>query len=338
MANTRLNLMTRFLRAFAALAMALALCAAYVPAAFAQTSDEFLAQGNANYNAKKYADAVKSYAKAIQLQPKTQLKAYLNCARAYNMLGDYVNSKRFYDYYFEVSGDTSDKKVAAEYKAVTRKVKNDQNYVRPDDQARVLVQLQSTMMSGPYINSQGGGAAAYYNFLMRTGFAEPMIADLQKQLVNGILSEISEEILPIQGQPLPALDRVGWENERNKLAKATQFVDVTPDQTLVKRIENTAFGWEAYHKSDYVQAVQFFDAACDDNHPIPAAYWGRMMTAFHTDSDEAIFQMIDKTESIYKQAGYVYDAFFALLRAQVYKSQAKYNEALEQLDKMGASL
>jgi len=327
------------LRSLVAASAAALLCLAPLAASAQSTEQEFYTEGNANYNNKKYEDAIKSYVKAIQLQPKTMIKAYLNCARAYSMLNDYVNSKRFYDYYYEVSGNTADKKIAAEYKAVVKKVKATDTYVRPDEQARALVQLQSTMMSGPYINSTNGGAVSFYAILMRTGFAEPMIADLQKQISNGVLQEVLQEIQPIEGQPLPNLDRLGWEFERSKIAKAAQFADVPPDAELLARIENTAMGWEAYLKSEYVKAAQYFDSACNDAHPIPAAYWGRMMAAFHTDTDDAIFKRIAKTEQVYKDAGYVnYDAFFALLRAQVYKSQGKFDEALAELDKMGAAL
>ncbi len=327
------------LRSLASAFAAAVLCLTPLVASAQSSAQEFYSEGNANYNNKKYEDAVKLYIKAIQLQPKTMIKAYLNCARAYSMLNDFVNSKRFYDYYFEVSGNTADKKITAEYKAVVKKLKPSDTYVRPEEQARALVQLESTMMSGPYINNTNGGALSFYAILIRTGFSEPMIADLQKQLANGILQEVLQEIQPVEGQPLPNLDRLGWEFERSKLSKAAQFPDVQPDAALLARIEKTAMGWEAYLKSEYTLAAQYFDAACDDEHPIPAAYWGRMMTAFHVDADAAIFKRIDQTEHVYKEAGYVhYDAYFALLRAQVYKSQGKFDQALEELDKMGAAL
>ena len=306
---------------------------------WAQTSQEFLEKGNSLYNAKKYEDAVSSYVKAIQLEPKTQLKAYLNCARAYSMLKDYLNSQRYYNYYFEVSGDQSDKKVNAEYKAVVRKVAKNASYVRPDDQARVLVQLQSTMMSGPFLNRQGGGAFAYYDILMRTGFAEPMIATLQKDLAEGLMREVIVDMTPVDGQPLPNLDRIGWEYERTKLQRATQFANVAIDTARIERINNTALGWEAYLRSEYAKAADHFNKACDSAYPIPAAYWGRMMTAFHTDSDAEILKFIDLAEKVYKDADLGdYTAYFALLRAQVYRSQGNFEATLKQLDIMGAAL
>ncbi len=306
---------------------------------WAQTSQEYLEKGNSLYNSKKYDEAVASYVKAIQLEPRTQLKAYLNCARAYSMLKDYLNSQRYYNYYFEVSGDQSDKKVNAEYKAVTRKLSKEATYVRPEDQARVLVQLQSTMMSGPFINRQGGGAFAYYDILMRTGFSEPMVATLQKNLVDGLMREIVVDMTPVEGQPLPNLDRIGWEYERMKLQRATQFANVAVDKARVERINHTALGWEAYLRSEYNKAAEHFNQACDEAYPLPAAYWGRMMTAFHTDADADILRYIDQTESIYKKAELGdYTPYFALLRAQVYRSQGNNEAMLQQLDVMGAAL
>ena len=304
-----------------------------------ETSQDFITKGNGLYNTKKYDEAVLSYVKAIQIDPKTALKAYLNCARAYSMLKDYVNSKRFYDYYFEVSGINNDKKINAEYKAVVRKIKKDESYVRPEAQARVLVQLQSTMMSGPYVNRQGGGAFAYYDILLRTGFAEPMLDSLQNDLIKGLLIEVENEIRPVEGQPLPNLDRVGWEYVRNKLARATLFPSVVPDLERVARLENTALGWEAYLRSEYSVAAQYFDKACDEQQPLPAAFWGRMMAAFHTDSDDAILKRIELTDKVYQDAALgKFDAYFALLRAQVYRSQGKYDDAIKELTKMGDAL
>ena len=310
-----------------------------VTKAWAQSSQEYLENGNRFYNAKKYEDAVSSYVKSIQLEPKTQAKAYLNCARAYSMLKDYLNAQRYYDYYFEVSGDQSDKKVNAEYKAVVRKLAKGAAYVRPDDQARVLVQLQSVMMSGPFLNRQGGGAFAYYDILMRTGFAEPMLATLQKDLSEGMMREVMVEITPVEGQPLPNLDRLGWEYERTKLQRATQFANVEVDSARMAHLNHTALGWEAYLRSEYARAAEYFDQACDSAHPLPAAYWGRMMTAFHTDSDKDILRYVDLAESVYKQAELGdYTPYFALLRAQVYRNLGDDAATLKQLDIMGAAL
>ena len=64
-----------------------------------------------------------------------------------------------------------------------------------------------------------------------------------------------------------------------------------------------------------------------------------MMTAFHTDADADILRYIDQTESIYKKAELGdYTPYFALLRAQVYRSQGNNEAMLQQLDVMGAAL
>lgn len=307
--------------------------------AFAQsTGQEFYEQGNTLYNQKKYTEAVASYTKAIQLQPSSQAKAYLNCARAYVMLKDYANGVRFYGYYSEVEvGSATDRKVAGELKAARRKLKSDSPMPRPDAQTNVLSQIESTIaQGGPFYNRQGGLAFAYYDVLLRTGFAEPLLKTLQRKLVDGLLAEIQADIKPLPEQVLPALDRVGWEFVRNKLGRLSQFPDVLVDATRISRIENTAKAWEAYYRGQYAEASALFDLAINDNDPILAAYWGRMMTSFQTGPENTVIANIERAERAYDAVGQKgLNVFFAVLKAQAYRNLGDYKSSLEWLSKMG---
>lgn len=321
-------------------AILLALAIGLVPHfAFAQsTGQEYYEQGNSLYNQKKYTEAVASYIKAIQLQPNSQTKSYLNCARAYVMLKDYANGVRFYRYYNDVEvGGASDRKVAGELKAARRKLKNDSPMPRPDAQTNVLSQIESTIaQGGPFYNRQGGLAFAYYDVLLRTGFAEPLLYALQRKLVDGLLAEIQKDIKPPPEQVLPALDRVGWEFIRTKLDRLTQFPDVLIDTTKISRIENTARAWEAYYRGQYAEASALFDLAINDTDPILAAYWGRMMTSFQTGPENTVIANIERTERAYNLAGHKgLDVFFAVLKAQAYRNLGDYKSSLEWLSKIG---
>jgi len=311
--------------------------------AHAQTSgQEYFEQGNRLYNAKKYAEAVASYIKAIQTSPISQPMAYLNCARAYSMQNDSLQAKRYYEFYLQVVPEAAnDRKVMGEYRAVERKIKKGQTYVRPPAQVSVITQLEASLsQGGPFLTRQGGGAFAYYDVLERTGFSEPSIFDYQKRLVSGLVAEIEREITPLAGQPLPNLDRIGWENVRHKLGRATQFPDVSVDKAKFERIEHTARGWEAYYRGDYAEAASLFDLASREDAPILSAFWGLMMAQFQIASTEAgdvnsVMATIDRTQRVYaKNSKEGLEGYFALLKAQAYRNVGDIPKSLEWLSIM----
>lgn len=291
--------------------------------AYAQSSaQEYFEQGNSLYNQKKYAEAVASYHRAIQLQPRTQAKAYLNCARAYTQLGQYPAAVYYYGFYEKVAADAaSDRKFNAEYKAAQKKNKSG-NYIRDNAQNTVLKQLEQTIQAGgPFLTQQGNGAFAYYDVLIRAGYAEPDLYELQQKLVSGMSEEIESEILPPPNQPLPNFDRTGWEYIRNKIARLRQFSDISPNTSRLSAIESMAYAWEAYYKGDYATAQKQFDAACSSTPAIPAAYWGRVMLTFQQGNTDILINMISETENVYQSSNIDGTApFFALLKAKAYQN------------------
>lgn len=305
--------------------------------AFAQAGgEEYFLQGNQLYNQKKYAEAVASYGRAIQNQPHTLPKAYLNCARAYSMQKDYVSSAQYYTFYAEVEPTAAnDKKYKAEYKAVAKKAR-DESYVRTISQTNVLKQVeQSIAAGGPYWTRQGNGAMAYYDVLIRSGYAEPKLYTLQQQLIAGITTEIEHDIKPPAGQPLPNLDRTGWEFVRAKTAKARQFFDVQPDNARLAAIDALAYGWEAFYRGDYDEADKQFELACKSEPAMPAAYWGRVMLNFQRENNDVLLEQINIAEQVYQAAGVTNTTpLFALLRAQLYRNLGDMNKSIEWLSIM----
>ncbi|MBO4350142.1 MAG: tetratricopeptide repeat protein [Proteobacteria bacterium] len=314
-----------------------AICALPLSFAYAQSSaQDYFEQGNSLYNQKKYSEAVASYHRAIQMQPHTQAKAYLNCARAYTQLGQYPAAVQYYSFYEKVAADAaSDRKFNAEYKAAQKKNKSG-NYVRDNAQTTVLKQLEQTIKAGgPYLTQQGNGAFAYYDVLLRAGYAEPDLYELQQKLVSGMSEEIESDITPPPSQPLPNLDRTGWEYIRNKIARLRQFSDISPNASRLSAIESMAYAWEAYYKGDYETAQKQFDAACSSNPAIPAAYWGRVMLTFQQGNSDMLINMISETEGVYQSANIEGTApFFALLKAKAYQNMGDTASSLKWLKVM----
>ncbi len=330
------NMMRRLLTAFIALS-----CLAFAPFAYAQSvGEDLFLQGNQLYNQKKFAEAVASYGRAIQAQPQSLPKAYLNCARAYSMQKNYGASMQYYTFYAEVEPTAAtDKKYKAEVKAIEKKAKS-APYERAVAQTTVLKQLEQNINAGgPYWTRQGNGALAYYDVLIRAGFAEPKLYQLQQQIVNGLVNELENDIRPPAGQPLPNLDRTGWEHIRAKIAKTRQFLDVQPNAARMTAIESLAFAWEAFYRGDSTEAEKQFALACKAVPAIPAAHWGRVMLSFQLENNDVLIEQIDTAERIYKDAGISHTtAYFALLRAQLYRNLGDTQKSLEWLSIMQSAL
>ncbi|MFA5623623.1 MAG: tetratricopeptide repeat protein [Bradymonadales bacterium] len=308
----------------------------FATAVFAQSSgQDFFERGNKLYNAQKYSEAVSSYQKAIQLSPRSQTMAYLNCARAYNMLKDYVLAQRYYDFYITlVPSAENDRKIKGELKAVSSKAQRLPPYSTPESQRTVLDQLNASLKSGgPILTAQNGGALAYYDVLLRTGFAEPELIQFQRKLAVGLYNEIVIEISPTQSQPLPALDRMGWERVRNKIQRLLQFSDVEKDLAQIQRLEKTAIGWETYYKGDYMHAEASFREACSGSEPVLAACWGRAVAAAQTQDSEGVLLYIDEAEKAYEKAKHLgVKPYLNVLRAKVYSVVGKHEESLRLLE------
>ena len=300
------------------------------------TQNGYLEQGNALYNQRKYDEAIASYIKSIQMTPRSVTKAYLNCARAYSMKKNYAASDAFYGYYEEVEPTAAqDRKFKAEYKAMQKKARN-QAFVRDASQTSVLQKVNELLLAqGPFLTRQGNGVLAYYDVLLRTGYAAPNLYAIQEKIVRGLENELVADITPPVGQPLPNLDRPGWEFTRNKVAKARQFADVAPNEDLLGAIESTARAWESYYRGDYDEALERFETTCHAKTPIPAAFWGRIIVGFQKDKNDALLSQIDEAERVYGNAkigGVAH--YFALLRAQVYRNLDDMEQSLHWLNRM----
>ena len=98
------------------------------------------------------------------------------------MKKDFISSDQYYSFYEEVDQDAlKDKKVKAEHSAVAKKASY--AYERDASQTTVLAQVKASLdANGPYFTRQNSGAFAYYDVLIRTGFAEPDLILIQQKL------------------------------------------------------------------------------------------------------------------------------------------------------------
>src|SRR5690606_24419832 len=114
------------------------------------------------YNRRKYNEAASTYIKAIQLDPGHALKAYLNLARAYNMLKRYDEATQYYQWYLDLTNkdeDSNVRKVEAEMKKASRRAKGETKVVT-EAQVAALDRLQKSIETGPFMTDDGGGAIA----------------------------------------------------------------------------------------------------------------------------------------------------------------------------------
>ncbi|OIP32965.1 MAG: hypothetical protein AUK47_19785 [Deltaproteobacteria bacterium CG2_30_63_29] len=309
--------------------------------ASAQNAAQFIKVGNNAYNSGKYAEAVAAYISAIQTEPLTATKAYLNVARAYNQLGQYAESAQYYAWFGELSPDSSDlQKANAELKRVKKKIKaGDPTNILTPTQESAIKSLEAAMKSGPFLDSHGGGAYGAYDIILKTGYATPKLAAMKVALAAGLQKEALALVKPELGQPTASLDTDGWALIRERMAKVKELDPAGVDANATEGVEALAEGWTEYAKGNYADAKKLFEHAISLKPQLLAAQWGRALTMiydFNVELDEML-AFIDEVEALYKADGSLIETHFVVLRAIALQNAGKKREAAKLLNALSSA-
>jgi tetratricopeptide (TPR) repeat protein len=186
--------------------------------------DAAVKRGNAAYNDGDYDTARRAYVDAIQASP-SKAAAYRNLARTYFWEDRYGAAAAYYDHYLRLAPDAEDiDKVKAERRLAAERAR-DTVYTVSDVQRRALEALQKELESGRAYTSGGGGAWGLYETLLRTGYAEPQLAQLRARLSRRILDEFDATIVPKSNQLTPRLDLDDWQLQAERLSAARSIAD-----------------------------------------------------------------------------------------------------------------
>lgn len=305
------------------------------PRAYAETVDELIKLGNSAYESKKYREAISAYTAAIQADPANAVKAYRNMAFAYDQLKEFNAAAHYYDFYFALVPDAKkDREMNARYKRILRE-RGKQTPLETDTQRNALARLESSLVAGPYLDPSGGGAAAHYDVLMRTGFATPALIPLQKTLGQKLLEEATAAALPAPLEPVPTFGRDGWKLIADRVHRATTLNALSDDTTRARAaaLLETATAWDEYLRGNHAASLTRFQVASSSDPTLLAASWGLLLATMHTENPPytETLKILSQTEDLYKKHNHDTAVFVPLLRAHLLQRSNKATEAAKVL-------
>lgn len=198
--------------------------------------------GNTAYNSGDYPAALRWYVQAIQADPN-QASTYRNLARTYFWQDQYAAATSFYDDYLRLApADSTDlEQVKAERKLASTRSGEDV-WTIPDNQRLARQALDTELQTGKAYSEGGGGAWGLYETLIRTGYAQPDLAQLKSTLTRRLLDEFEGQMQPQGNDLVPQLSIEAWQIQSQRLASARA---VTLDPTLVAMVDRRSTVVEA---------------------------------------------------------------------------------------------
>ncbi len=194
--------------------------------------DTAMLAGREAYNAEDFQRARQEFLRAAQTLPERPA-AYRNLARAHFWLGNYSRATRFYDVYLEIASGAADAgDIEEERAAAVARATDDPG---PDaSQEMALRSLRREIDEGRGYTVGGGGAWGLYRTLLRMGYAEPALAELQRELWGKIALEFERDLEPDDGI-LPVLTREEWTLQEDRLDALEELTRRRSDREMVDR-------------------------------------------------------------------------------------------------------
>lgn len=217
-------------------ALALLFFVAVATPAWAETSDWSAAMKVANnaYNQSNYDAARQGYIKAIQTNP-VQPAAFRNLARTYFWQEQYTAAAHYYDHYLRLAKTAEDfEQVKAERKLAASRAANEV-YSLEESQRLTRIALDRELDGGQAYTEGGGGAWGLYQTLLRTGYAEPDLAQIQAMLARSLLDEFDSSVLPDATDLVPRLSLEEWQLQAERLSAARKVTQDKAVRDLVDR-------------------------------------------------------------------------------------------------------
>ncbi len=224
--------------------------------------EQALEEGRQAYNEGDYREASEAFRRAIQVQPE-KAEAYRNLARSLNMLDEYGEATHFYEHYLEIAGEADDiEQVEAEREDTARRAGDDRRRL-PTSQRMARRALEREIREGRALGEGQSGALGLFRGLLETGYAEPDLAELRRDLDRQLSDEIGEA-WDDEGQWLPVLDDSDWQRQWERLEGRLELVrDEDALQELERGMELVEVG-QALMAGDYEAVLGRTDQGDDD--------------------------------------------------------------------------
>ncbi len=234
--------------------------------------DTVIKAANSAYNAGDYKTAVDGYVQAIQQRPSKPVP-YRNLARAYFWQSNYAEAVVHYDNYLHLATDAKDRPQVQSERRLAASRAGGTGWTMPEAQRRALDMLQDKLDNGVAYAHGAGGAWGVYQTLLRTGYAQPDLARLQRVLVKKLLDEYEGLLVPDSGQPMPRLDLQQWQDELARLDAIRHLSDDEAMLGIVGRRQKVADTAVALLNSRYEEAAKLAATAIEQNPDMAFVRW-----------------------------------------------------------------
>lgn len=237
-------------------------------------------EARALYRDGDYEQAARFIIEAIQREPR-EPRYYLGLARTQNWLGAFDLAVFYYDIYLvDLVGELPDNLDRRDRIDAVRAERDSANAERDDPEAPLVLPaaqeaaraaLEERLVQGLGMTATGGGAAAMYDTLLRTGYARPDLGALRERLGAALLAEVRNDI--DSGRALlPVLSFPNWQLHERRLDRWQMLeLDDAVAGSRVGALLALVTGQQQYVNGNAIRALEQFDAAlAADAHLLPA--------------------------------------------------------------------
>lgn len=264
-----------------------------------QASEAFqqaLQKGKDAYNAQEYQAARGHFVEAIQVRPD-QPTLYRNLARTNYWMKDYPAAVHYYDIFLRLAPDSKQtKQITAERRSAADRA-GDKVWKLPADQQRVLEALRDQLNEGAAYTEGGGGAWALYRALLRSGYAQPELARLQKRLRQKLLDEFEGLVVPESGQPTPQLTLTDWKRQRERLQAARRLALDPAVRQVIDRRELIVEAAVALLNNQWQTAADRAAAANEQNPDMTFVRWFQLAALLHAERYREASRVLESMRS-----------------------------------------
>ncbi len=287
-----------------------------------------LKEANAAYNEGKYDAAEDGYVRAVQARPEEAVP-YRNLARTYFWQSDYAPAVAYYDIYMRQASDADDiEQVRAERKLASSRA-GGEPWAMPESQHMALQALEEQLEGGSAYTSGGGGAWGLYQTLLRTGFAQPELARLRRQMVSRLLGEFEGQLVTATDQPTPRLELEDWQLQQERLDAAKS---ASSDPAVMEALERRSLIPEAATallNGRYERAVTLAGEAAEKNPDMPFIRWFEVSALVEAEQPERALEAVDALAKTLKERAPQHLGYVRIVRASVLERLGRHDEAAD---------
>jgi|GEM_PF-2018130 len=281
---------------------------------------------NQAYNQGDYAAAADQYRALIQAQPEHAV-AYRNLARSYFWQAIYPEAVAYYDLYLRLAPDAADLGQVQSERRLAASRAGTQVWRIPTSQAQALTALHSALEDGLGLSAGEGGAWGIYQTLLRTGYAQPDLAELKRRLVRKLLNEFVGLLVPDADQPAPRLELADWTLQLERLDAARALSDDPGFLSVIERRTPLAKTAIALLTGRFEQAHSLSLVAIEQNPDMPFIRWFQVRALLELTRYAEALSALGELEEYARSANPKVLEYSAIFRASILQRMGRAEEA-----------